>query len=46
MKHSISFQKDINADKTRLTYRKVIANTLDEAEMASYVSSFPWRLLR
>lgn len=35
MKHSISFQKDINHDKVRLAYRQVIANTLDEAEMAA-----------
>ena len=45
MKHSISFQKGLE-DKTRLTYRKVIASTLDEAEMASYVSSFPLSCLR
>ncbi|KAK4699382.1 succinate dehydrogenase (ubiquinone) flavoprotein subunit, partial [Phenoliferia sp. Uapishka_3] len=35
MKHSISFQKDINHDKVRLAYRQVIANTLDESEMAA-----------
>ncbi len=35
MKHSISFQRDINVDKVRLAYRDVINKTLDENEMAT-----------
>ena len=35
MKHTISFQKDINTDKVRLSYREVINHTLDENEMAT-----------
>ncbi|BGP15530.1 hypothetical protein JCM10213_006483 [Rhodosporidiobolus nylandii] len=33
MKHTLSFQKDINSDKTRLSYRAVNPMTLDENEM-------------
>lgn len=33
MKHTIAYQKDISADKVSLTYRNVIATTLDESEM-------------
>lgn len=39
MKHTISFQKDINADKVKLGYRKVIGTTLDENEMKACVPS-------
>lgn len=38
MKHSISFQKNINEDKVKMSYRAVVSATLDQAEMASYVS--------
>jgi hypothetical protein len=33
MKHTLSWQKDINTDRTKLTYRAVNPNTLDENEM-------------
>lgn len=33
MKHTLSFQRDINSDKTRLSYRAVNPLTLDENEM-------------
>lgn len=33
MKHSISFQKDVNSDPVKLGYREVIHSTLDSAEM-------------
>lgn len=35
VRHSISYQKDINTDKVRLAYREVINHTLDEAEFAT-----------
>jgi len=34
MKHTLSFQKDVDS-KTKLSYRDVIAGTLDENEMKS-----------
>lgn len=51
MKHTLSFQRDISDDKTRLAYREVMSNTLDENEMKSIppfkrtcesVLSFAW----
>jgi succinate dehydrogenase (ubiquinone) flavoprotein subunit len=35
MKHTLSFQRDISDDKTRLAYRAVQSHTLDENEMKS-----------
>lgn len=35
MKHTLSFQRDISDDKTRLAYRDVMADTLDQNEMKS-----------
>lgn len=32
MKHSLTFQRDANSPDIELTYRGVIANTLDENE--------------
>ncbi|SCV67748.1 BQ2448_5359 [Microbotryum intermedium] len=33
MKHTLSFQKDVNTDKVKLSYRDVVSHTLDENEM-------------
>ncbi|SCZ93701.1 BZ3500_MvSof-1268-A1-R1_Chr6-3g08831 [Microbotryum saponariae] len=33
MKHTLSFQKDVNTDKVKLSYRNVVSHTLDENEM-------------
>ncbi|SGY16832.1 BQ5605_C012g07004 [Microbotryum silenes-dioicae] len=33
MKHTLSFQKDVNKDKVKLSYRNVVSHTLDENEM-------------
>lgn len=33
LRSTLSFQKDINTDKTKLSYREVVSKTLDENEM-------------